>query len=204
MNFGVQPNVSMIIGQSSVVAMILPASGFSRTLERYGSYVIAASFCPAMNACAAGPGSRFTTLTSLTDSPFFLRNHASVKYGAVPGADAATVLPRRSAILAISFRTTMPSAPYDLSSCTTWRVATPLAFQTIHVSTVVAAHATSPEAIARCRSFWGMNLMVASTPCFLNSPAFSASDSGAKPVHPLIAIVTFGSCAGTGTNDTTM
>src|SRR5262245_33182300 len=160
---------------------------------------MAASFWPAMKACAAGPGSRFTIFTSFTPSPFFLRNQASVKYGAVPGAEAATVLPRRSEILPMSLRTTMPSAPYDLSSWTTWRVATPLAFQTIHVSTVVAAHATSPEAIARWRSFCGMNLIVASTPFFLKRPAFSASVSGANPVHPLIAIVTFGSCARTGT-----
>src|SRR5213595_3597745 len=98
--------------------MILPACGALRTVDRYGSYVIAASFCPATNACAAGPGSRFTTVTSFTDRPFFFRNHASVKYGAVPGADAATVLPRRSAILPISLRTTMPYEPYDLSSWT--------------------------------------------------------------------------------------
>ena len=30
-------------------------------------------------AGAAGPGSRLTTVTSLTESPFFFRNHASVK-----------------------------------------------------------------------------------------------------------------------------
>ena len=86
----------------------------------------------------------------------------------------------------------MPSAPYDLSSWSTCTVATPLAFQTIQVSTVVAAHCTSPEAIARCRSFWGMNLMVTSTPFFLKMPAFSASDRGANPVHPLMPTVTFG------------
>ena len=113
-----------------------------------------------MKAWAAGPGSRVTTLTSFTVSPFFLSIQASVKYGAVPGAEAATVLPFRSAIFAMVLRTTMPSAPYDLSSWTTCFVATPLAFHTIHVSTVVAAHCTSPEAIARCRSFCGMNLMV--------------------------------------------
>jgi hypothetical protein len=38
-----------------------------------------------------------------------------------------------------------------------------------------------------------MNLIVTSTPFFLKIPAFSASDSGANPVHPLIATVTFGS-----------
>ena len=37
-------------------------------------------------------------------SPFFLRNHASVKYGAVPGAEAAIVLPLRSAIFATLLR----------------------------------------------------------------------------------------------------
>ena len=52
-----------------------------------------------------------TTLTSFTDRPFFFRNQAMVKYGAVPGAEAAMVLPLRSAILAMSLRTTMPSAP---------------------------------------------------------------------------------------------
>src|SRR5439155_24109610 len=115
---------------------------------------LAASYWPERNACAAGPGSRLTIFTSFTVRPFFLRNHASVKYGAVPGDDAATVLPRRSLIFAMSLRTTIPSAPYDLSSCTTCFVATPLAFHTIHVSTVVAAHCTSPDAIARWRSFW--------------------------------------------------
>ncbi len=40
--------------------------------------------------------------------------------------------------------------------------------------------------------------MVASTPCFLNKPAFSASESGANPVHPLMAMVTLGSWAITG------
>ncbi len=64
-----------------------------------------------MNACAAGPGSRLTTVTSFTVRPFFFKNQASVKYGAVPGADAATVLPFRSLIAAIVLRTTMPSAP---------------------------------------------------------------------------------------------
>src|SRR6266545_17968 len=158
---------------------------------------MAASFWPAMKACAAAAGSRVAIFTSLTESPFFLSIHASVKYGAVPGAETETVLPLRSVIFAMVLRTTIPSAPYDLSSWTTWRVATPLAFQTIHVSTVVAAHCTSPEAIARCRSFWGMNLMVTSTPCFLKMPAFSARESGAKPVQPLMATVTLGrSCAG--------
>src|SRR5262245_28850465 len=46
--------------------------------------------------------------------------------------------------------------------------------------------------MARCRSFWGMNLMVTSTPCFLKMPAFSARERGAKPVHPLMATVTLG------------
>src|SRR2546428_5865734 len=161
---------------------------------------MAASFWPAMKACAAGPGSSVATLTSFTLSPFFFSIQASVKYGAVPGAEAATVLPLRSAILAMLLRTTMPSAPYDLSSWTTCRVATPLAFQRIQVSTVVAAHCTSPEAMARWRSFCGMNLIVTSTPRFLKIPVFSASDSGAKPVHPLMATVTLGrSWAGTGT-----
>ena len=47
---------------------------------------MAASFWPATKAWAAGRGSRLTTLTSFTDRPFFFRNQASVKYGAVPGA----------------------------------------------------------------------------------------------------------------------
>jgi len=40
---------------------------------------MAASFWPAMNAWAAGPGSRLTTVTSFTESPFFFSIHASVK-----------------------------------------------------------------------------------------------------------------------------
>ena len=72
---------------------------------------MAASFWPAMKACAAGPGSMLTTVTSFTDRPFFFRNQASVKYGEVPGAEAATVLPLRSLIESMLLRTTMPSAP---------------------------------------------------------------------------------------------
>jgi hypothetical protein len=40
-----------------------------------------------------------------------------------------------------------------LSSWKIWVVVTPLAFHTIQVSTVVAAHWISPEAMARWRSF---------------------------------------------------
>ena len=72
---------------------------------------MAASFWPATKAWAAGPGSRFTTVTSFTVSPFFLSIQASVKKGAVPGAEAATVFPLRSAIFPMLLRTTMPSAP---------------------------------------------------------------------------------------------
>jgi hypothetical protein len=32
---------------------------------------MAASFWPAMKACAAGPGSMLTTVTSFTERPFF-------------------------------------------------------------------------------------------------------------------------------------
>src|SRR3954469_18643175 len=143
-----------------------------------------------MKACAAGPGSIFTTLTSLTLRPFFFRNQASVKYGAVPGAEAATVLPLRSLIDATLPRTTMPSAPKDLSSWNSCVVATPLAFHTTQVSTVVAAHCTSPDAIARCRLACGTFLMVTSRPFLAKMPASLASVSGAKPVQPEIAIVT--------------
>ena len=63
-------------------------------------------------------------------------------------------------------------------------VATPFAFQTTHVSTVVAAHCTSPDAIARCRSFCGIFFRSTSRPFFLKMPASFASVSGAKPVQP--------------------
>ena len=66
---------------------------------------------PAIIAFAAGCGSRLTTLTSFTVRPFFFSIHASAKYGDVPGALAATVLPFRSAIFAMPGFTTMPSAP---------------------------------------------------------------------------------------------
>src|SRR5262249_55883218 len=110
---------------------------------------MATSFWPAINACAAAAGSMLTTVTSLTVRPFFFKNQSSVKYVAVRGAEAATVLPLMSLIDAIVLRTTIPSAPYDLSIWNNGLVATPLAFQTIQVSTVVAAHWTSPEAMAR-------------------------------------------------------
>ena len=44
-----------------------------------GKQVAAASFCPAMKACAAGPGSMLTMVTSFTVSPFFFRNQATRK-----------------------------------------------------------------------------------------------------------------------------
>src|SRR6185436_13093346 len=164
--------------------MILPAALLSRTADRYGSYVIAASMSvPVMNALAAACGDKVVVFTSLIDSPFFFSIQPSAKYGDVPGASTPTVLPLRSAIFAMLLRTAIPSAPYDLSSCTTCVIGTPLAFQTTYVSTVVAAHCTSPEAIARCRDACGIILIVTSTPFFLKMPAFSASDSGAKPVH---------------------
>ena len=68
-----------------------------------------------------------------------------------------------------------------LKSCV---VATPLVFQTIQVSTVVAAHWTSPEAMARWRSFCGIFWIVTSRPFALKMPASLASVSGAKPVQP--------------------
>src|SRR6185503_586878 len=90
----------------------------------------------------------------------------------------------------MSLRTAMPSAPYDLSSWKICLVATPFAFHTIHVSTVVAAHWMSPEAIARWRSFCGIFLIETSRPFFLKMPASRASVRGAKPVHPLIPMAT--------------
>ena len=77
-------------------------------------------------------------------------------------------------------------------------VATPLAFHTIQVSTVVAAHWTSPEAMARCRLACGIFLIVTSRPFFAKMPASLASVSGAKPVHPEMPIVTLVPCASAG------
>ena len=70
-----------------------------------------------------------------------------------------------------------------------------MAFHTTQVSTVVAAHWMSPEAIARWRSFWGIIFTLTSRPCFLKRPAYLASVSGAKPVHPAIPTATLVSCA---------
>ena len=72
------------------------------------------------------------------------RDAAPTWIGAVPGALAATVLPLRSLIFWILGFTTIPSAPKLLSSWKIFVVATPLAFHTIQVSTVVAAHWMSP------------------------------------------------------------
>src|SRR5688572_26782983 len=88
----------------------------------------------------------------------------------------------------------MPSAPKLLSSWKICLVATPLAFQTSQVSTVVAAHWMSPEAMARWRLCCGIFLIVASTPFFLKMPACAASVIGANPVQPLMPILTL-SCA---------
>src|SRR5215471_8889400 len=96
---------------------------------------------------------------------------------------------------ATSLRTAMPSAPKLLSSWKICLVATPLAFQEIQVSTVVAAHWMSPDAIARCRSFCGIFFNVTSRPFFLKMPDWLARVSGAKPVHPESPIATFTSSA---------
>jgi hypothetical protein len=66
---------------------------------------------PAMIALAAGCGSSVTIFTSFTERPFFFSIQASAKYGDVPGALAATVLPFRSLIFWMPGLTTMPSAP---------------------------------------------------------------------------------------------
>jgi hypothetical protein len=82
----------------------------------------------------------------------------------VPGGLAATVLPFRSLILV------MPGDDHaGAVALSSWKirvVATPAAFQPIQVSTVVAAHCTSPEAMARWRSFCGIFLIVTSRPRF--------------------------------------
>src|SRR5687767_3388595 len=94
-----------------------------------------------------------------------------------------------------SFLTTMPSAPKLLSSWKICLVGTPLAFHTIQVSTVVAAHWMSPDWIARWRLACGTFLIVTSRPFFLKMPASLASVRGAKPVQPEMPTATFVSCA---------
>src|SRR5215475_4413442 len=101
-------------------------------------------------------------------------------------------------MLAMLLRTAMPSAPYDLSIWKSCVVASPLAFHTIHVSTVVAAHWTSPEAMARCRLACGIFLIVTSSPFLAKMPASLARVSGAKPVHPEMPMVTLVPCAAAG------
>src|SRR6476660_4009027 len=98
----------------------------------------------------------------------------------------------------MALRTTMPSAPYDLSSWNSCVVATPLAFHTTQVSTVVAAHWMSPEAMARWRLACGIFLMVTSRPFFAKMPASLARVSGAKPVQPEIPMTTLVPCASAG------
>ena len=118
------------------------------------------------------------------------------------GADGMVVKPNIAKITDLKGKTVAASAPgtapYDLSSCTTCVIGTPFAFQTTYVSTVVAAHWTSPDAIARWRSFCGIFLIVTSRPFFLKMPAWLASVSGAKPVHPEIPMATLTSCATAG------
>ncbi len=77
-------------------------------------------------------------------------------------------------------------------------VATPLAFHTIQVSTVVAAHWMSPDAMARWRLACGIFLMVTSRPFLAKMPASLASVSGAKPVQPEIPMATLVPCAAAG------
>src|SRR4051812_28442202 len=56
----------------------------------------------------------------------------------------------------------------------------------------------SPEAIARWRSFCGIFRSVTSRPFFLKMPAWLASVSGAKPVHPEMPMPTLTSSASAG------
>src|SRR5215475_10312854 len=101
-------------------------------------------------------------------------------------------------MLAMLLRTTMPSAPYDLSIWNSCVVATPLAFHTIQVSTVVAAHWMSPDATARCRLACGIFLRVTSRPFLAKMPASLARVSGAKPVQPEMPMATLVPCASAG------
>src|SRR5690606_38120447 len=74
-----------------------------------------------------------------------------------------------------------------------WKICldgTPLAFHTIHVSTVVAAHWISPDRRARWRLACGIFRMLTSRPFFSKMPASFASVSGAKPVQPDMPIET--------------
>src|SRR5262245_15036091 len=56
----------------------------------------------------------------------------------------------------------------------------------------------SPDAMARWRSFCGIFFSVTSRPFFLKMPAWLASVSGAKPVHPEIPMPTLTSSATAG------
>src|SRR5258707_9264268 len=121
-----------------------------------------------------------------------------MKCGLGRGAEAATVLPLRSAALVMAGRATMPSDHMPWSILKSCVVATPFVFHTIQVSAVVAAHWTSPEAMARWRSFCGIFWIVTSRPLALKMPASFASVSGAKPVQPEMPMATLVSCACTG------
>src|SRR5262245_44501679 len=101
-------------------------------------------------------------------------------------------------MLAMLLRTTMPSAPYDLSIWNSCVVATPLAFHTIQVSTVVAAHWMSPDAMARCRLACGIFLRVTSRPFLAKIPASLATVRGAKPVHHEMRRAALFPCAAAG------
>ena len=59
----------------------------------------------------------------------------------------------------------------------------------------VDAPGTSPDAMARWRSFCGIFLMSTSRPCFLKMPASLASVSGANPVQPEMPMATLVSWA---------
>ena len=69
--------------------MILPACGASRTVGQVGLVRHRRVVLARDERLRGRPGLMLTTVTSFTDMPFFLRNHASVKYGAVPGARGA-------------------------------------------------------------------------------------------------------------------
>src|SRR5256886_815815 len=123
--------------------------------------------------------------------PFFCRMYDSMKCCTVPGPSTFTDLPFRSLIELMPLRTATPSPPFDLSISATCTLGMPADIQTMCGSIVVAAALSAPEASAAERGTGGIMRSSTSTPFFLKMSALSASDSGEKPVHPLMPSTTF-------------
>ncbi len=142
---------------------------------------MATSFWPAMKACAAASGSMLTTVTSFTVEAVLLQEPGQREIGR--GARRRS---RNRLALHILDRLDGRCARPCRRRHRTCRAGTAAWWRrhwrstTTQVSTVVAAHCTSPEAMARWRLACGIFLMVTSRPFLAKMPASFAKGQRRK------------------------